>query len=88
MKYKGLEITIYSTDYIKAYTKSEYCPMTEAIRRAVPHARQIAPSYAHVYIDGIAYRFPSVATGIMNALYRKPNDRDLVEVTFKLGEPL
>jgi hypothetical protein len=88
MKYKGLEVTIFATDYLRAYTTPNYCPMTEAIRRAIPKARQIAPSYAHVYIDGIAYRFPAVAIGIMNALYRKPNERDLVETTFELGEPL
>lgn len=88
MKYKGTKITIYKTDYFKAYTTRDYCPMTEAIRRAIPNARQISPTYGHVYIDGIAYRFPAVAIGIMNALYRKPNERDLVETTFELGEPL
>lgn len=88
MKYKGLKVEILGEDYVKGFALLNYCPMTEAIRRAAPEAKQIAPSYAHVYIDGIAYRFPSVAIGIMNALYRKPNERDLIQVTFKLGEPL
>ena len=86
MKYAGTLIHIIPTDYLKAHTEKEYCPMTEAIRRALPQAKQIAPSFNHVYIDGISYEFPSVAIGIMNDLYRKYRPAGLIEVQFKLGK--
>lgn len=88
MKYAGTIVNIYATDYLKAYTEKDYCPMTEAIRRSIPKAKQIAPSYNHVYIDGLSYRLPSPAIGVMNDLYRKPRKAGLVPLTFEIGECL
>lgn len=89
MKYYKLEIEVTNQDIIDFCLDNEECPIVNSILRATKDkARQISVGRAHVYIDGLAYRLPSEAIGLVNALYNKPNPKLLKAVTFKLGEIL
>ena len=89
MKYYKLEIIVSDMDIIEHCLDSAYCPIVEAVDRATGgHCKEIILGRAHIYIDGLAYRFPSEAIGLVNALYNKPNPKLIKPLSFKLGELL
>lgn len=89
MKYYKLEITVNDMDIVEHCCDNSYCPIVEAVDRATNgQCRDIALGRAHIYIDGLAYRLPSEAIGLVNALYNKPNPKLIKPLTFKLGEIL